>query len=151
MTAEPTDFAIDRDKVARFLFWTETLLIGLIFIWLCGLGLLLAVIYAFTIGRWLPKKQADALRYWLDGSTLRVNSGVYFVKQKAIPLDRVTDVVLSQGPVMRWFGIWALQIQTAGTGQMAPEATLWGLIDPEGVRDTLLKARDAAAAGGPAT
>jgi hypothetical protein len=47
---------------------------------------------------------------------------------------------------LRWCGIWELRIQTAGTGQAVPEASLYAISDPEGVRDTLLKARDEAAA-----
>lgn len=105
----------------------------------------LPIVYVFTIGKWLSERQAHALRYWLDGATLRVDEGVYFLKRKAIPLDRITDVVLAQGPLLRHCEIWALHIQTAGmSGQMGYEATLLGLTDPEGIRDRILQARDAA-------
>ena len=57
-------------------------------------------------------------------------------------IDRVTDVVIVQGPIMRWCGIWGLQVQTAGTGQGVPEAILYGLSDPENVRDQLMAERD---------
>lgn len=141
---EPQEYEIDRVAVARYLFWLQLLVIGLAGLCLFGIGILLAVIFALTLGRWLPKKQAGALRYWLDGSTIRIDQGVFFLKRKAIPLDRVTDVVLSQGPLMRRFGIWALQIQTAGTGHQLAEGVLYGVKDPEAVRDELLAARDAA-------
>jgi hypothetical protein len=48
----------------------------LIGIWFFGIGLVVAVIYAFTLGRWLTGKQSEALRYWLDGTTLRLDQGV---------------------------------------------------------------------------
>ena len=108
-----------------------------------GAGIIFAIIYAFTIGTWLPKKQSEALRYWLEGSTLRVEQGVYYLKRKTIPLDRVTDIVLAQGPFKRYFGLWSLKIQTAGRGGKA-EAVLIGLENPEEIRNQILQARDAA-------
>lgn len=145
MKPEPDGYRIQRTEVARCFFWTHILLILLIGIWFFGAGIVVAIIYAFTIGTWLPQKQAAALRYWLDGSTLRVDQGVYFLKRKAIPLDRVTDVMLAQGPLLRHFGLWVLNIQTAGAGgQAVAEAVLVGLETPEQIRDELLKARDAA-------
>jgi membrane protein YdbS with pleckstrin-like domain len=140
------EFSLHRDQIADYFFWHTILLILLTSIWFFGLGILLAVGYAVTLGMWLPRQQAGALRYWLEGSTLRVDQGVYFLKRKAIPLDRITDVVLAQGPLLRHFGIWTLNIQTAGTGgQALPEAILYGLANPETIRDELLQARDQAA------
>ena len=105
---------------------------------------IIAIVYAYTTGTWFPQKQADGLRYWLDGSKLRVDQGVYFLKRKTIPLDRVTDITLSQGPLLRHFGLWSMTIQTAGRGSHGhPEATLIGLENPEEIREALLNARDA--------
>ena len=137
-------FDVQRASVERYFYVGQILLILLLGVWFFGLGIIVAIIHAVTLGPWLSKKQAEALRYWLDGSTLRVDQGVFFFKRKAIPLDRVTDVVLTQGPLMRWCGIWELQVQTAGTGQAVPEAALYGLMDPEHMRDQLLSARDKA-------
>jgi membrane protein YdbS with pleckstrin-like domain len=66
---------------------------------------------------------------------------VFFRRRKAIPTERITDVVLYQGPIMRqYFDIWSLHIQTAGTGSAIPEATLMGLVHPEEARDAILAA-----------
>ena len=147
MSSPDTTFPVQAEPVARYFFWTQILAILAIGIWFMGLGILVALIYAWTAGRWLPQRQSDELRYWLDGTTLRVDQGVYFLKRKAIPLDRVTDVMLVQGPVMRRCGIWSLNIQTAGMGgQSIAEAILYGIEEPERVRDLLLAARDAAVA-----
>ena len=148
MTPEPDGYRIHTDQVARYFFWSHIFVIVVTGIWFFGIGILLAVIYAYTVGAWLPQKQARALRYWLDGSTLRVDEGVYFLKRRAVPLDRITDVVLSQGPLLRSCDIWTLNVQTAGAGaQVVAEARLIGLENPEVVRDQLLKARDAARQG----
>jgi len=131
--------------VARYCSWTQILAILAIGIWIMVPGILVALIYAWTVGKWLPTRQSGELRYWLEGSTLRVAQGVYFLKRKAIPPDRVTDVMLVQGPLMRHCGIWSRNIQTAGMGgQSIAEAVLYGIEEPERVRDLPLASRDAA-------
>lgn len=146
MSPEQGGYAIERERVARYFRWSHILFLLLVGIWFFGAGLVAAVIYCFTWGTWLPRKQADSLRYWLDGTTLRADSGVYFLKRKSIPLDRVTDVALVQGPLLRKFGLWTLQVQTAGMGgHSVAEATLYGLAKPEEVRDELVRMRDQAA------
>lgn len=136
-------FDLDRTGVARYFFWSVVLSVFMATVWFFGAGLVLAPIYAVTFGPWLSRAQASALRYWLEGYTLRIDSGVFFLKRKSIPLDRVTDVVLAQGPLMRFFNIWRLDIQTAGTGTHGvAEGYLFGVYNPESVRDRLIAARD---------
>ncbi len=103
-----------------------------------------AILYAAIPGLLLAQRQAAAIEYCLDGTTLRVNEGILFLSRKAIPLDRVTDIALVQGPVLRVCGIWALRIQTAGRGSEKAEATLYALRNPESVRDQILVVRDRA-------
>ena len=140
------EFTVQRAPATRYFYWSQILFIIVVGVWFIGIGIPIALIHAFTLGPWLSRRQAETLHYWLDGTTLRVDYGVFFLKRKAIPLDRVTDVVLAQGPLLRWCGIWELRIQTAGAGDHVPEASLCALAEPETVRDTLLRARDQAAA-----
>ena len=58
------------------------------------------------------------------------------------PLDEVTDIGLVQGIVDRWFGLWRVSVQTASSGQAAPEAMLVGLRDPEEFRRRVLAQRE---------
>ncbi|MEJ2648190.1 MAG: PH domain-containing protein [Sedimentisphaerales bacterium] len=141
---DKNEFPMKRLEIARYFYFTQILIIIIVGIWFVGLGIILAILHAVTLGPWLTKKQARALTYWLDGRTLRADSGVFFLKRKAIPLDRITNVSLDQGPVLKYCGIWELRIQTAGMGQAVPEATLYGLTRPEQVRDLILKERDKA-------
>lgn len=143
--ADQHEFEIDRAKVYAYTLASSTLLIALVGLFMFGIGVVLAPLWYFALGPWVVRRQVDALRYWLDGSTLRINQGFIFIGQKAIPLDRVTDVVLAQGPLQRHYGIWALAIQTAGTGEQMPEGHLCGVVHPEQVRDLLLRRRDEAA------
>jgi uncharacterized membrane protein YdbT with pleckstrin-like domain len=143
---DPKDcFEMDRGNVARYYYWSAILATVVIGVLTFGIGLGFALLYALTFGPWLSRTQATAQRYWLEGFTLRIDSGVFFLKRKSIPLDRVTDVVLNQGPFLRYFNLWRLDIQTAGTGaQGTAEGYLYGIVNPESVRDRLIAARDQA-------
>ena len=133
---------IDQGKVARYFYRGYVLSTIIVGVLTFGIGLVATLIYAFTFGPWLSRKQAAVLDYRLEGTTIRIDQGVYFLKRKAIPLDRVTDIVVTQGPLMRSCNLWRLDIQTAGSGQQQAEGYLFGLCDPEGVRDKLLSVRD---------
>jgi putative membrane protein len=138
------EFPIQRHRIREYYYWLHILYILLVGIWFVGIGLVIALIYAFTWGLYLPGKQAEALHYWLDGKILRIDQGVFFLQRKAIPLDRITDITLVQGPLLRNFGLWSLKIQTAGNGgESTPEAVMVGLVEAEEIRDQLIKARDA--------
>jgi len=107
------------------------------FLLLLMLALPMCAIAAFSF--WLCPQQVKALRYWLEDNTLRADGGVLFKFQKSIPLERITDVALVQGPLLRYFNIWAMQIQTAGSAQC--EATLYGVRNPEEIRELILSQR----------
>ncbi len=100
-------------------------------------GVILGGCFVFCL--WLCPQQTNNLRYGLDGNTLRVDGGVFFLFRKSIPLERITDIALVQGPLLRVFNIWVLRIQTAGSPQA--EATLYGVREPEKVRELILSRR----------
>jgi membrane protein YdbS with pleckstrin-like domain len=109
---------IDTESVARFFFWRR--------LW-------------FVVPKYGPRwarLQAERLTYRLDRNVLHADSGLVWFQRKAIPLTKITDVNLFQGPIARLFGLWSLRIETAGSPY--PEAIVWGPTDPEAARDTLL-------------
>jgi len=141
------EFEIDREAVYQYTLVFTSLLIAVCGIGAFGAGLLLGPLWYLTLGRWVHRRQVDALRYWLNGSTLRINKGFIFLQRKSIPLDRVTDFVLTQGPLARYYGVWVIKVQTAGMGQQRAEGVLVGVVDAEAVRDLLLAKRDEVAQG----
>ena len=140
-------FEIQRPQVRRYFYWSSTLMLSIIGICMWGVGIVVAIVYALTFAHWLSRKQAQVLDYRLYETNLFVHQGVFFIKRKNIPLDRVTDIVLTQGPLLRHFDLWRLDIQTAGSGQQRAEAYLYGLNNPEQTKEIILNARDAIAVG----
>jgi len=158
------EFEIDRDAVRRYsltsallsiaiplVFLVPWILITLLARLFSGDFFALILLFKFTIifgivlaggfvfGYWLCPQQVKNLRYRLEGNTLRADGGVFFLFRKSIPLERITDVALVQGPLLRYFNIWAMRIQTAGSAQC--EATLWGVREPEKIRELILAQR----------
>jgi len=144
------EFEIDCVAVSRYLqanhFILCLILFGFAFFFcsasgavglLCFLTVVSFLYLAFAF--WLSEMQASNFRYRLDGDTLRVDGGVFFLFRKSIPLERITDVALVQGPFLRFLGIWEMRIQTAGSTEC--EAKMYGVLDPEKVRELILSQR----------
>lgn len=71
---------------------------------------------------------------------LRVYSGVWWQKQVLIPMARITNINIIQGPWQRARKLATLKIETAGkSGTSNPETQLWSLADYETIRDEILK------------
>ncbi|NQT33894.1 PH domain-containing protein [bacterium] len=79
-------------------------------------------------------------KFTYDSEELRVYSGVWWQKEILIPLQRITNVNIMQGPLQRVYKLATLKIETAGqSGKTSPETQLWSQLDYEGLRDELLK------------
>jgi len=75
---------------------------------------------------------------------LIVKKGVLFKVEKSIPLEKITDVALRQGPLMRFFGIKTLSFETAGQSGEGALVSLTGIEDAEGFRELILQQKDKA-------
>jgi membrane protein YdbS with pleckstrin-like domain len=133
------EFEIDRENIARYFKWQQ-LAVNVLLVPYFGLGIITGLIYYYKIAPWLPKMQAEAIKYRLDEKFLRVDTGVYFLRRNSILLERITDIDIFQDPLMRHFGLWKLRVKTSSFRQ---PAVLFGIDNPEQVRDEIFAARDA--------
>jgi putative membrane protein len=99
--------------------------------------------FVYLLTLWHQKKFYDRLEVILTRRDLVVRMGVWNRQEKSIPLEKITDVALIEGPVMRIFGVKGLRVETAGqvSGPMGL-VNLVGIEDPEGFRDRILEQRD---------
>ncbi len=99
----------------------------------------------WLFGRRFHRRQYESLRCELTARTLNVRRGVLLRVQQSIPLDKITDLALHEGPILRHFGLCSLSIETAGGGQPGTtgQARLPGLVGAEAFRDRVLAQRDA--------
>lgn len=135
------EIPIQCEQLQRYMFVRGALSLLLLSAMTFGVGLIFLAIYLLWYGPWWTRAWVQTLSYRVEGSVLHVAGGVFFKKFKAIPLERITDVIISQGPILRRYGLYDIRVQTAGTGQQMPEANLWAVESPEDVRQRILDLR----------
>jgi putative membrane protein len=96
----------------------------------------------FIAGMAVTRHYLKSFRCTLTNRSLKVSKGVFVRVEKTVPLDRITDVGLVQGPVMRLFDIEALSIETAGQSSQGSLVQLAGIKDGRKFRDAVLKQRE---------
>ena len=82
----------------------------------------------------------------LTEKTLQVAKGLFVRVEKTVPLDKITDMGLVQGPIMRHFGLETLSVETAGQSSQGSLLKLTGIVETRRFRDTVLRQRDEAVA-----
>ena len=89
---------------------------------------------------WIPLYHRS-LEYRIDEDTVYAKRGVWWVRESRIPISRVNDVVLSQGPLQRIFGLASLGFHTAAIGMPAPEVQFINISveDAERIRNMTLE------------
>jgi putative membrane protein len=107
-------------------------------------GIPLIPIWLF-VGWRVHRRQYESLSCELTTRTLNVKRGYLFKVQQNIPLDKITDLAVHEGPILRHLGLCSLRIETAGGGQATStgQASLPGVVDAEAFRDLVLAQRDA--------
>lgn len=77
--------------------------------------------------------------YLLDSNEMTWKRGVLFRRTGIVPYNRITNVDIYQGPLMRIIGISHLQVDTAGgSAKETSEIKLEGLEDPEPIRKMIM-------------
>ena len=98
---------------------------------------------------WYYPEYLRRLSARLTTQAVEIRKGVFFRKESTIPLNRITDVRLHDGPIVRWYGLRGLRVETAGqAGQNAgSEGDLIGIIGAPAMRDAVLRQRQAVLGG----
>ncbi|MEO0652101.1 MAG: PH domain-containing protein [Planctomycetota bacterium] len=96
-------------------------------------------------GRAFHRRQYERLSCALTPRGLVLRRGVLVRVQKSVPLDKITDLALSEGPLLRALGLCSLTVETAGGGQTTNtgQAILPGVANAEAFRDAVIAQRDA--------
>lgn len=125
----------DKNAIIKY-YW-----VGLL--WLCvpivtiPLALLLAVIYKLVLD-----KVIDNWSCFLTTRSLHVKKGVLNKIEKTVPLEKITDLQMSQGWLMRRFDLRTISVETAGQSGPGSLISLMGIQDTERFRRDVLDQRD---------
>lgn len=110
-------------------------------------GIVILPIWLLGLGSWYVRRSFEALKCELHERTLVVKRGIFFKVEKTIPLDKIQDLTVKEGPLLRRLGLRSLKIETAGQGTPgSSEADLIGVVNPLDFRDAVLRQRDSMSA-----
>jgi len=103
----------------------------------------IAILYFFIASFFIDKYLAN-LNCSLTERTLDIKKGILNKTESTIPLEKITDLQLFQGPIMRYFGLHGFKVETAG--QSSPTGgslvNIVGIVDTKGFRKAVLEQRD---------
>jgi putative membrane protein len=97
----------------------------------------------FPLGLMFTGRYLDRMSCTLTSKNLKVKKGVLVRVEKTIPLDKITDMALVQGPLMRAMDIERLSVETAGQSGAGALVSLTGIVLAEEFREAVLAQRDA--------
>lgn len=141
--------AAEFDRKWKTYFFLKSLLVLIATI----LGILVAPFWALGFGQWYGRRYFEGLRCVLHERSLVVSRGIYFREERTIPLDKIQDLTLIDGPLLKRFGLSQLKVETASQNASphgGSEADLVGIVDARAFRDRVLDQRDLLAGFGAA-
>ena len=102
------------------------------------------LIFWIPLGLLLTRRSLSHMECVLTNKALKVKKGMLVKIEKTIPLEKITDMGMVQGPIMRQFDLHTLTIETAGQSGQGALAALTGIVDAKEFREAVLNQRDAA-------
>jgi len=125
-------------KLKSYWIWQPVLWLT-VFIVTIPIAILYAVIARFLIGRYIAH-----LSCTLTERTLDIKKGILNKTESTIPLEKITDLQLFQGPVMRFYGLHGFKVETAGQTGASGGAlvNMIGIVETPEFRKAVLAQRD---------
>lgn len=125
-----------KPEVIRYHLWGVAITCTLIVVTIPLLPIILPVAY------WLMKRYYARLEVVLTRRDLKVRRGIWNVEEKSVPLEKITDLALNQGPLMRLFDIKGMRVETAGQSSEGALVSITGIDEVDAFRDAVLDQRD---------
>ena len=106
-------------------------------------GILLLPFWILGLGQAYSRQYVDYLECELTERHLRFQKGILFQIEHTIPLDNIQDLSFKEGPLLRYFELSILKIETASqSGQGGSDMALYGIQGGDEFRSRVLAQRD---------
>lgn len=120
---------------------TYWLLSGVIILLVCVVTIPLIPVW-WILGMAFTDRYLSTLSCVLTERNLKVSKGVFVRQEKTVPLEKITDLGLVQGPIMRQLELEALSVETAGGTTAGALVQMVGIVDTREFRAAVLRQRD---------
>jgi putative membrane protein len=126
-------------KVKTYIF-----LVVLFYLIVSVIGWLILPFWLLGLGNWISNKFFNTLECELTTKNLRFSKGMIFHIEKTIPLENIQDLSFYGGPILRYFGLTLIRIETAGGGGQHNNnmMSMLGINDAENFKLEILNQRE---------
>lgn len=125
-------------NIKRYIF-----IVGFFLLLVTIIGIPLIPIWILGYGFYFSNRYFKNLECKLTSKHLIYKKGVLHKVSKTIPLENIQDITYIENPILRFFGLMILKIETAG--QSNPQSTdmkLIGIVNTEDFKDKIFIQRD---------
>ena len=100
--------------------------------------------WIFGLGQWLSGKFFKTLSCQLTNKNLKFSKGMIVHVEKTIPLENLQDLSFIGGPILRYFGLTLIKVETAGGGGAHNQnmMSMVGINDAEKFKIAILNQRE---------
>lgn len=106
-------------------------------------GLPLLLFWFLGIGQYICGRFYKHLKCNLTTRHLEFKKGILFKIEKTIPLENIQDLTFIENPLLKYFDLRILKIETAGqSNPMGSDMTLIGITNPLDFKEAVLDQRD---------
>ena len=126
-------------KVKTYIF-----LVILFYLMITFIGWVVIPFWIFGLGQWLSEKYFHTLMCELTNKNLRFSKGMIVHIEKTIPLENIQDLSFIGGPILRYFGLTLIKVETAGGGGPHNQnmMSMIGINDAENFKKEILNQRE---------
>jgi putative membrane protein len=110
----------------------------------CSIVLIPIIPVYYLIARLFVDRWLAALNCTLTTRNLEIKKGIFNRVESTVPLEKITDLQMYQGPIMRAMGLKGFRVETAGqsSGPGGHLINMVGIVDTDGFREAVLEQRD---------
>ncbi|MCZ6705579.1 MAG: PH domain-containing protein [Bacteroidetes bacterium] len=105
------------------------------------------LIFWWILGMYITGRYLERIECLLTEKSLIVRKGIFVRVEKTVPLEKITDLGMVQGPIMRYLNVEKVTIETAGQSAEGALISLTGIVDAENFRKQVLTQREALRSG----
>ena len=112
-------------------------------------GIPLLIIWLLGFGKYISGRYYESLKCKLTSHHLEFSKGAIFKIEKTIPLENIQDLTFIQNPILKYFDMQILKIETAGQSNPAEgsDMKLIGIINSADFKQNILTQRELITSG----
>lgn len=125
----------------------KTYIFFVVLVFLCStvIGIVLIPFWIFGLGQYMSGKYFKTLSCQITNKNLKFSKGLVLHIEKTIPVENIQDLSFVGGPILRYFGLTLIKIETAGGGggpHNQNMMSMLGINDAESFKTQILQQRE---------